>query len=220
MSASSLLTLRTATVAPGVVVVTASGEIDLANSAELADTLANVSDAPELKLLVCDLARVRFLACTGVSVLADIRSELDTRSVELRVVAADPVVLRVLEATGQRDVLGVRQHLTEALAGFARAPEAASSHLAQLRTALEEAVEQTSNLADLCGRLAEEVSAVDADRLVDERGEGWRPEETLVEMAEDLRVLRNHLTTGALLASPAVEDLRHLHDDGLSTSDE
>lgn len=219
MTASSQLNLRTATAAPGVVVVTASGEIDLANRAELADTLANAIADPQLRLLVCDLARVGFLACTGVSVLEDVRAELEPRGAELRVVATDPVVLRMLDATGQRDVLGVRAHLAAALAGFARVPEPADSPLAHLRTALEDAVEQAANLAELCGRLASEVSAMDADRLVDERGDGWDPDETLTEVVEDLRVLRRHLTTGTLLAAPTVDDLRHLHDQGQSTQD-
>ncbi|MGH3880166.1 MAG: hypothetical protein ACRDSK_24345, partial [Actinophytocola sp.] len=54
------------------------------------------------------------------------------------------------------------------------------------------------------------VAALDADRLVDARGSHWRPRETLAEMAEDLRVLQNHLATGALLAAPTVEDLANL----------
>jgi anti-sigma B factor antagonist len=208
----SRLVLRTEELSPGVVVVTADGEIDLANRAELAGALAGVIARHGLKLLVCDLTRVTFLACTGVSTLAEVRSELDGRGAALRLVTTDPVVLRVLDITGQRELLGVRPHLTSALTGFVPA-RATPPKLAHLRLAVQAAVEQTTDLARLCDRLAEQVSAVEADRLVDRRGEDWHPDETLTEVAEDLRVLRNHLTTGALLAAPTVEDLRHLHDE-------
>lgn len=207
----SSLVMRTEQVCPGVVVVTADGEIDLSNRAELAGALAGASADPELKLLVCDLSKVTFLACTGVSALAELRSELDGRGAVLRVVTTDTVVLRVLEVTGQRELLGVRPHLSAALAGFVPARTSPPT-LTHLRVAVEAAVEQTTGLAELCEQLADQVSAVEAARLVDGRGADWDPDDTLTEMVEDLRVLRNHLATGALLAAPTVEDLRHLHD--------
>jgi anti-anti-sigma factor len=211
---ASRLVLRTKQVFPGVVVVTADGEIDLSNRAELAHALSGAVADPGLKLLVCEFTEVSFLACTGVSALAEARSELAGRGAVLRVVTTDPVVLRVLDITAQREPLGVRPHLTSALAGFV--PERPPT-LAHLRIAVEAAVEQTTDLARLCDRLADQVAAVEAARLVDRRGEDWDPDETLTEVAEDLRVLRNHLTTGALLAAPTVEDLRHLHDEDSST---
>jgi anti-anti-sigma factor len=215
------LDLRTTTIAPGVVIVTAAGEIDLANRAALAEALSTAVSDLDIRLLVCDLTNVGFLACTGVSALLDVRSELDVQGAVLRVVATDPTVLRVLDATGQLEALGVRPTLASALAGYAEPPPPpdAPPTLAHLRTALDAAVQQTTSLAELCGRLADQVAAVDATRLVDVRGGHWRPRDTLADMAEDLRALQNHLATGALLAAPTVEDLGHLRDSEHSTRD-
>jgi anti-sigma B factor antagonist len=110
------LTVRTSVLGRGVVVVSVGGEIDLANKADLASALT-VTDS-DLRLLVCDLTRVSFLACTGVSTLAETNSHLSQRGATLRVVAADPVVLRVLKVTGQHDLLGVHPTLRSALTGF------------------------------------------------------------------------------------------------------
>lgn len=112
------LVLRTSGLADGVVVVSVTGDIDLANRAELAGGLARAVARPELRLLVCDLTRVGFLACSGVSTLMEARSELARRGAALRVVAADQVVLRVLKVTGEGEALGVRPNLGAALAGF------------------------------------------------------------------------------------------------------
>ena len=198
------LELRTYAPRAGVVVVSAEGEIDLANRDALAAALAPAAADPEALLLVCDLAAVTFLACSGLSVLLDVKAELVARGAALRVVTTDPTVLRVLDATGQRAALDVRPVLAGALS-FVE-----PGGLAELAAALTQAVEQTTELAATWGDLAERVSALDADGLVDGRGGHWRPRETLAEMAEDLRVLQNHLATGALLAAPTVEDLGNL----------
>jgi anti-anti-sigma factor len=110
--------LRTSGLAAGVVVVSVTGDIDLATRAELANGLSRAITDPDLRLLIVDLTRVGFLACTGVTTLSDLRSDLAGRGVALRVVATDPVVLRVLNVTAQRELLGVRPHLGAALAGF------------------------------------------------------------------------------------------------------
>jgi anti-anti-sigma factor len=219
---------------PGVVVVSAEGEIDLANRDALAAALRQVSTEPVVRLLVCDLSATTFLACSGLAVLLDTKAELARRGAVLRVVTDDPTVLRVLDATGQREVLDVRPELDDALTqpgpavarhdpagdrggdlsgdlvGEPGTEPATPGSLAGLNTALASAVAQTTELAATWGRLADQLSALDADRLVDGRGGHWKPRETLAEMAEDLRVLQNHLATGALLAAPTVEDLSHL----------
>ena len=200
------LALHTHSPADGVVVVAAKGEIDLANRDALAAALTPTTADPAVRLLVCDLSAVTFLACSGLSVLLDAKAELSARGAALRVVTADPTVLRMLDATGQRAALDVR---TEPAAELHPAAQD-SGGLAELRAAIARAVEQTAELAATWGGLAERVSALDADLLVDGRGGHWRPRETLAEMAEDLRVLQNHLATGALLAAPTVEDLGHL----------
>jgi len=204
------LALRTHAPGGDIVVVTAQGDIDLANRDALGAALAPIAADPAVRLLVCDLSGITFLACSGLSVLLDVKAELAARGAAMRVVTADPTVLRMLDATGQRAPLDVRPELAAALSrpGGDRGP--VPGGLTELGAALARAVEQTTALAATWGGLAEQVSALDADRLVDGRGGHWRPRETLAEMAEDLRVLQNHLATGALLAAPTVEDLGHL----------
>jgi anti-anti-sigma factor len=217
------LALRSYSPRAGVVVVSVDGEIDLANRDLLAAQLSAPTDDPAIRLVVCDLSATTFLACSGLSVLLDVKTRLTARGATLRVVTADSAVLRMLEATGQQAVLDVRPLLTAAIPGadevledLMKPPEEppADSNLAELKTALARAVEQTTQLAATWGRLAAQVAALDADRLVDGRGGHWQPRETLAEMAEDLRVLQNHLATGALLAAPTVEDLGHLRGMG------
>lgn len=218
-SPDARLVLRAYTPGPGVGVVSAGGEIDLANHHALAAALDTAAADPAIRLLVCDLSETTFLACSGLSVLLEVKAELEARRAFLRVVAADPAVLRVLDVTGQREVLDVRPDISDAVptpmpaslpipTGLAE--PALDADLAELRAALDRAVEQTIALAATWGRLAEQVSVLDADGLVDGRGGHWRPKDTLADMAEDLRVLQNHLATGALLAAPTVEDLAHL----------
>ena len=212
-SPDTRLALRTYVPASGVVVVSADGEIDLANRDALAAALAAAVADPGTRLLVCDLSTTTFLACSGLSALLETKSALADRGARLRVVTADPTVLRVIDVTGQWEALDVHAELTVALGGLELvvAPTyAPDGGLADLRAALDHAVEQTTELAAAWGRLAEQVSGLDPANLVDGRGGHWKPRETLADMAEDLRVLQNHLATGALLAAPTVEDLGHL----------
>lgn len=227
-SATSLC-LRTRTLGDGTAVVSVEGEIDLANRDALAAELATPTADPAVRLLVCDLSATTFLACSGLSVLLEVKGTLAARGAALRVVTADPTVLRMLDATGQRDRLDVHDHLDTALSGATARPTAparivlpppAGHDLGSLTASLARAVEQTTQLAATWGRLAAQVAALDADQLVDARGGHWRPRETLAEMAEDLRVLQNHLATGALLAAPTVEDLGHLRVTGGERADE
>lgn len=210
------LALRTRALGGGTTVVSAEGEIDLANRDVLAAELAVPAADPAVRVLICDLTATTFLACSGLSVLLDVKGRLAARGAALRVVTADSTVLRMLDATGQRNALDVRDELDAALPGATRPPAPivlpapAGNDLGSLTASLARAVEQTTQLAATWGRLAEQVAGLDADRLVDGRGGHWRTRETLAEMAEDLRVLQNHLATGALLAAPTVEDLGHL----------
>jgi anti-anti-sigma factor len=201
------LAVRTYAPRHGVVVVSAAGEIDLANRGALAAGLAAPVDDPATGVLVCDLSATSFLSCSGLSVLLDARGRLTARGAALRVVTTRSTVLRMLDATGQRTVLDVRPDVDSALCD---GPVGDGGDLAELTASLARAVTQTTELAATWGRLAEQVAALDAEHLRDGRGAHWRPRETLAEMAEDLRVLQNHLATGALLAAPTVEDLGHL----------
>lgn len=113
------LVLRTCGLAEGIVVVKVIGDVDLATRSQLAGGLARAIAHPAPALLVCDLTGVDFLACTGVSALAEARSELAGRGGTLRAVAPDRAVRRVLRITGQFEPLGTVTDLRSALVGFA-----------------------------------------------------------------------------------------------------
>ena len=115
MADSSLLRIRRRTVTGGVVIVSVDGEIDLATADIFRDSLSPHLADPETTLLVCDLSQVKFLACSGLSILVDARAALAARGARLSVVANNPAVLRPVVVTGLRDVLRVRPNLSAAL---------------------------------------------------------------------------------------------------------
>jgi anti-sigma B factor antagonist len=94
------------------VVVHVSGEIDLATATPLRDALEHAAADPTVRILVCDLSRVTFLACNGLTMLLSARSALAERGGELRVVATEPIVLRLFALTGLAEKLGVQSHAT------------------------------------------------------------------------------------------------------------
>lgn len=99
----------------GVAVVAATGEIDLANVLEFREALRPIVADPALTLLVCDLSRVTFVSCAGLSALLDVKAVLAARGARLRVVAGGPAVLRPLAVTGLLDLLPVSPDLATAL---------------------------------------------------------------------------------------------------------
>lgn len=115
MAGSSLLSIRSRAVADGVSVVTVGGEIDLATVDLLRDSLSPFLADPATTLLVCDLSEVKFLACSGLSVLLDAQTTLSARGARLSVVATSPAVLRPVMVTGLRDMMRVQPNLSAAL---------------------------------------------------------------------------------------------------------
>ena len=92
------------------VVVRVSGEIDRATGAPLREALELAAADPTVRLLVCDLSDVTFLACCGLTMLLQARSTMDGR--ELRVVATEPIVLRLFALTGLMEKLDVRTNVS------------------------------------------------------------------------------------------------------------
>jgi anti-anti-sigma factor len=109
-------TVRSRPAADGVVVVSVTGEIDLANADELRAAFAPSLADPAVRLVVCDLSRVTFLACSGLSALLDVRQALARRDARIRVVAQNPAVIRPITVTGLRDTLPVSKDFATALA--------------------------------------------------------------------------------------------------------
>jgi anti-anti-sigma factor len=99
----------------GVSIVSVTGEVDLATADALRDSLSHYLADPATTLLVCDLSQVKFLACSGLSILLDAHGALSARGARLSVVANGPAVLRPVTVTGLRDILRVHPDLTTAI---------------------------------------------------------------------------------------------------------
>jgi anti-sigma B factor antagonist len=122
MAGEWLLDVRMRQVEAGVAVVTVVGEVDIATVERFRSVLMPLSDDPEVRLLVCDLTRASFFACSGVSILVGARSALAARGAGLRVVADTHVVLRPLSVIGMLDQLTVSPDVRSALGGSGSSP--------------------------------------------------------------------------------------------------
>lgn len=87
------------------VVIIVRGEIDLATGTPLREALELAAADRTVRLLVCDLSDVSFLACTGLTMLLAAKSTLDGRGGEFRVLATKPTVLRLFALTGLTETL-------------------------------------------------------------------------------------------------------------------
>ncbi|MBV2357384.1 STAS domain-containing protein [Streptomyces sp. J2-1] len=87
-------------------VVPLHGEIDVLSAGALARRLDALTDRPGADL-VLDLRPVAFIDCTGLGVLCRARARVLARRGRVRLVADSPMFLRMLRATGLRDVFEV-----------------------------------------------------------------------------------------------------------------
>jgi anti-sigma B factor antagonist len=84
----------------GVATIVVSGEIDIATSPTIYQAISQALLADDVDTVLVDLAGVRFLDSSGISVLLQGRRLADGRAVRYRVVRADNMVRRILELTG------------------------------------------------------------------------------------------------------------------------
>ena len=89
--------------APGVVVATVSGEVDMLTAPGLRTVV--LAELADCAVLVLDLSGVGFLGSAGLAVLVEASYEARRREVALRLVAAGRSVQRPLEITGLDEVL-------------------------------------------------------------------------------------------------------------------
>jgi anti-sigma B factor antagonist len=98
----------------GTVVVHVSGEIDVSSVGPMRTTLLEeLAERP--RGLVIDLTAVDFCGSTGLQALCEARTRAESTLVELRLVATRPVVLRILDITGTRQLFTVHNSVPEAL---------------------------------------------------------------------------------------------------------
>ena len=115
MAGSSLLRVRRRETDGGVSILSVGGEIDLATADMFREGMAPYLSDPTTTLLVCDLSQVKFLSCSGLSILLDAQSTLAARGARLSVVANNAAVLRPVMVTGLSDVLRIQATLSAAL---------------------------------------------------------------------------------------------------------
>jgi anti-sigma B factor antagonist len=99
------------TTAAGAGVVHVSGELDLASAPTLEEAIADLSTDP----VVIDLSDCTFLDSAGMRVLLTGARELADAGRTLRVVTADPRILRVLEITAVDTLIAVHPTVDAAL---------------------------------------------------------------------------------------------------------
>ena len=98
----------------GTGIVTVSGEVDVATAPALRDCLDRVvadDDGP----VVVDLTAVTFIDSTGLGVLIGARKRCAESDRDLRVVVAEPRILKVFEITGLTDLFSIHPSLDLAL---------------------------------------------------------------------------------------------------------
>jgi anti-sigma B factor antagonist len=96
------------------VVVTATGELDMATSEQLRDCLADVV-AGGGRQVVLDLSRVTFVDSTVLGVLVGVRNQLHVDGGQLTIVSRHPSVLKVFQVTGLDQVFPIRASLADAV---------------------------------------------------------------------------------------------------------
>jgi len=95
---TELLTIET-TLAQGALVITLSGELDIAGAPVLLDALMR-SVQSEVAEVLCDLGSVTYIDSSGISVLLTARKRLHSLGRELVLVAPSGRVTKVLEIAG------------------------------------------------------------------------------------------------------------------------
>jgi anti-sigma B factor antagonist len=95
------------------VVMSLSGELDIAGAPELADAFASVARS-DARAVVVDLSTLTFIDSTGISVLATAAREARARGGELIVAAPSGDVRSVLEIVRFADIVALEDSLPAA----------------------------------------------------------------------------------------------------------
>jgi anti-anti-sigma factor len=90
----------TAYALPVTITVAVTGELDLATADVLRDRLLDVLDGQNFAVLEVDLAGITFMDCTGLGALIVVRNIAVQTGRRMGISHPQPIVLRVLAATG------------------------------------------------------------------------------------------------------------------------
>lgn len=113
----SSLAVATAVPAPGVLLLTPVGELDLQTAAQLRAVFDREVDAVPCPRVVVDLAGVGFLGSAGVAVLLDLADAARARGGRIALAAPSAPARRVLGLLRLERELPVSATLEEALGG-------------------------------------------------------------------------------------------------------
>jgi anti-sigma B factor antagonist len=97
-------------------VVTVTGEVDVATAPKLRDRLDGAIDGGT-PLLVVDLSSVTFIDSTGLGVLIGAAKRVEDAGGILRLVIAEPRILKLFEITGLLDLFAIVSSREQAIAG-------------------------------------------------------------------------------------------------------
>jgi anti-sigma B factor antagonist len=99
---------------PGVAVLKARGEIDVATSPRLREHMTQLIE-PGLELLIVDLAEVSFIDSTGLGVLVGAMRNVRAGGGDLRLVVTQPQIIKLLELTGLDETFKVVPSASDAV---------------------------------------------------------------------------------------------------------
>lgn len=100
----------------GYTVVAVAGELDVATAPDLRGRLEETF-AQEPAVVVVDLLRVTFIDSTALGVLIEARKEQVAQGRHLRIVIADPRIMKVFQITGLTDLFDIHPTREDAVAG-------------------------------------------------------------------------------------------------------
>ncbi len=111
------ITLTTTSPAPGQVVISVGGEVDMLTSPQLrATVLEQFGGSAGAELVVLVLDGVTFLGTSGLAVLIEVREQAHAAGVELRLVCTARRVLRPLTIAGLVPLFDIHETLDGAVA--------------------------------------------------------------------------------------------------------
>jgi anti-sigma B factor antagonist len=115
--ADDQITLSTTRPAPGQVVITVGGEVDMLTSPQLRFVVLDQFEPDSgVELVVLDLDGVTFLGTSGLAVLIEVREAAHTAGVELRLACTARRVLRPLTIAGLIPLFDIHDTVERALA--------------------------------------------------------------------------------------------------------
>ncbi len=110
------LRLTVAELDPGILVITASGELDVWSAAMLDEELERTRQRLGSASLIVDLSAVPLIDSVALGVLVGHAKQLRAAGSELVLVIADPRTVRVIDITGLGHLFNVTRSLSDALA--------------------------------------------------------------------------------------------------------